>query len=104
MKLYTILLNFQDRTVWIEQYYAESPKEALLCFIEKAECLNKFNRNLLLNILLKRKNIFIHISMWIKWVWIMDFWTDLIDNIEFSDIMGGYIIQTDKDWEMRKLN
>lgn len=102
MKLYTLLLHFEDRRVWIDQYLTSSPKDALMQFIEKAECLEEYNRPKLLSIVSKRKELFIHLAMWIRWVWIMDFWTDLIDVEEFSDIYGWYIIQSDIDWPIRE--
>lgn len=101
MNLYTILMNFEDRTTLIEQYESSSEENALFLFIENAKCLNDYNRKELLQILKNRKNLLIHLSN-IKWFWIMDFWTDLFDSKDFSNIYWWYIVQTDKDWPIRK--
>lgn len=51
MNLYTILIDFEDRTMGIDQFEAESPNQALEDFILKAESLDNYDRKLLLSII-----------------------------------------------------
>jgi len=101
MNLYTIIINFQDRSTGIDQYMTNNPEEALYKFIKSAECLCEYDRSKLLEILKKREKLTIHLKD-MKWFWILDFWTDFLENKEFSSIFWWYIIQSDNNWPVRK--
>lgn len=100
MNLYTILINFEDRTTWIGQYCSNTPEDALFEFIQKSESLYKYDRNKLFEVLKKRQKLTIHITN-MKWFWIIDFWIDLLNIRDFSSIFGWYIIQSDQRWPIR---
>lgn len=102
MTLYTVLLKFHDGETWIDQYSADNPDDALLSFIQCAKCLDTYDRKWLMNIILKRKKLLTHLWMWLRGVWVIDFWTDLLDTFDFSNILSWYIIQTDNQWVIRK--
>jgi hypothetical protein len=97
MNLYTILIDFEDRTMGIDQFEGESVIQALEKFVLKAESLDNYDRQLLLSIIHNRSKqdvLLTHIA-YLKGFWIINFGVDLIDNPGLSEIFGGYIIQTD---------
>lgn len=73
MKLYTVFIFFEDKTVGIGQYLAENSNSSLLRFIKESESLQKYNREQLITLLIKRKNPTIQVAMKIKGLWIIDF-------------------------------
>ena len=65
MNLYTILIEFEDRTVGIGQYEADSPEQALINFTRTAESLEDYDRKKIISIISNRiaqKNLLIHID------------------------------------------
>lgn len=104
MNLYTILIEFEDRRVGIDQFRAESPDQALHKFVTHAESLEEYDRRKILPILTFRSNqgnLLIHISNDLKGFWTIDFGLDLANIPELSSIYGGFIIQTDPNGPIR---
>jgi hypothetical protein len=98
MNLYTILISFEDRTVGIDQFEAETPQKALEEFINKAESLEEYDRKKIFSLIINRSrqgNLLMHIAKNLKGFWIIDLGTDFSDIPELSSIYGGYIVQTD---------
>jgi hypothetical protein len=62
MTLYTVLVDFEDRTTGIGQYCSDTPEDALFEFIQKSESLYKYNRNKLFEVLKKRQKLTIHVT------------------------------------------
>lgn len=107
MNLYTILIDFEDRTIGVGQYEAEGPCLALKKFVESSESLSEYDRSKLLSIVNERSkqdNLLIHIANEMKGLWAIFFGTDLLDIPELSTIYGGHIIQTDQNGPVRKVN
>ena len=107
MNLYTVIVDFEDRTNGIQQYEAETPEQALLEFIKQAESLEDYNRQGILSALSSRREnqkLLIHVANDLHGFWIIDFGLDLNDVEEFSSILGGYVIQTDKEGPRRLAN
>lgn len=99
MNLYTVIIEFEDRSSGIDQFEAESPEQALVKFIRHAESLQDYDRNgieLTISGRLRNRNLLIQIANDLRGFWIIDFGLDLVEIEEFSSIFGGYIIQTDK--------
>jgi hypothetical protein len=90
MNLYTILISFEDRTVGIDQFEAETPQKALEEFINKAESLEEYDRKKIFSLIINRSR-----QGNLKGFWIIDLGTDFSDIPELSSIYGGYIVQTD---------
>jgi hypothetical protein len=104
MNLYTILMHFEDHTVGIDQFEAESPKLALDKFINGAESLEEHDRKALLAIANNRSqqgSLLIHVANDLKGLWIVHL-EDLSKIPALSAIYGGYIIQTDINGPKRK--
>jgi hypothetical protein len=107
MNLFTVIIEFEDRSAGIEQYLAESPEHALLNFVSKAESLEEYDRNRMTAIIKNRitqGNLLTHIANEFKGFWSINFGADLIDIPELSSIFGGYIVQTDNSAPKRKIN
>jgi hypothetical protein len=92
-KLFTVRVSFSDHLVGVEQYEAESAELALKKFIEFAESLKGYNRELLATYLMP----LIHVAH-LKGVWLFYFTpgADLTGD-ENNPILGGQITQTDPD-------
>ena len=98
MKLYTVLLTFDDASVGIEQFETESPEQALINFVLNAESLKYHDRELILSIVSARNtqgNLLIHVANGLKGCWITSFGADFIEIPILSNIFGGHIIQSD---------
>jgi hypothetical protein len=96
-KFYTILLNFSDHLVGIEQYYDENPEKALKKFVNLSESLEGYDRHLLSKSLLP---LIDYVD--IKGVWSFTFNPD-IDWSHDNPPLGGQIIQTDSSSTIRKI-
>jgi hypothetical protein len=92
--MYTVLVNFADHRIGIEQYQAESPHAALSRFLSSAESVQEcsaIQRAWLLEEALGPK--LIHVAGGHRGLWIWD--KAVPDDCEHLEVLGGHVIQTD---------
>lgn len=92
MNKYTVLLNFEDRTMWIWQFFAKDPEASLMLFIKESESLMNYDRERIIQILKNIEKKLIKIDWNMEWIWLMNFWTTFLTSDDFSSIYWWYII------------
>jgi len=98
MNLFTVTIEFEDRTLGIEQISASDEKEALENALQNAEALKKCNQNKIKNMVHSHIKI-VHQANALKGVWT---WHKFdLEDIDTNDIFGGIIIQTDSNGPLR---
>jgi hypothetical protein len=95
--LYTILLHFGDCSIGIEQIWSKDSSSALKSFLERAECLQDFDRDKILNIVNSREDVLYQFASGMKGLWGINFGLELLDDSLPEKILGGKIVQTDPD-------
>ena len=90
MSLFTVIVDFADRTQAIEQYEVQSPREALERFVREAEALSEHDRKHVMHLVGRGDERLIQVAD-LHGVWN---WVPVVEH-EMGDIYGGQIIQTD---------
>lgn len=99
MNLYTVIINFADRTSAIEQVESQDELGALKLAIMNAEALEQLDNKILKDTIENFLKL-THIAMGYHGVWQ---WHHVNFNCEaVSEIYGGTIVQTDKNGAVRK--
>ena len=97
MPLFSLRIDFEDRTYAIEQVNADTPEDALKLACSQAEALEEYDQQILAE-MLERRVRFTHIAG-LRGVWE---WHQIPNASGFTaDVFGGTIIQTDIDAPMR---
>ncbi|MDB5260384.1 MAG: hypothetical protein JWN37_615 [Candidatus Nomurabacteria bacterium] len=92
-KTFTVILNFSDHLIGIEQYEKGSPIEALKEFITSAEALNGYDRELLTESIMPLLQ-----GAKYKGVWMFHFKPELdLSGEDDNQVLGGTIVQTDPE-------
>lgn len=91
LALYTVTVNFEDRTVGIEQVSAVGPEAALEAAFREAEALEKYPRMAIE--LMRQRYVYINHIAKLRGIWI---WHQIPNESQVTaDIFGGLIVQTD---------
>jgi hypothetical protein len=99
MSLFTVIVDFADRTQAIEQYQAQSPREALERFVREAEALSEHDRKQAMQLVGKGDERLIQVAdRYGVWMWV-----PVVEH-EMGDIYGGHVIQTDPQAPVRRRN
>lgn len=99
MSLFTVIIHFSDHRNGIDQFETDSPLEALKQMISLSESLEGYDREQIL--LTASEYTLVHIASEMKGFWISGCHTTNHTD-EDSDVIGGYIIQTDPLAPIRK--
>jgi hypothetical protein len=97
MSLFTVIVDFADRTQGIEQYEAQGPREALERFVREAEALAEHDRRRVMHLVGKGDERLIQVADR-HGVWM---WLPVVEHV-MGDIYGGHIIQTDPHAPLRR--
>lgn len=98
MNLYTVIINFEDRTLAIEQVESANELEALRSAIRRSKAVQNIDVKAVEETLKKFLKL-IHVAMDYHGVWQ---WHHVNFNCEaVSEIYGGTIIQTDRKGAVR---
>lgn len=99
MNLYTVTIDFEDRTMAVMQVEGFNESEALNLAIRESEALENHDKIAIEETLDKFLRI-THLAMGYKGVWL---WHHVnFDNEAVEDIYGGTIVQTDKCGAVRE--
>ena len=98
MSLFTVIVDFADRTQAVEQYEADTPRDALVRFVHEAKCLSEHNRKHVMYLVGKADERLIQLADDLHGVWS---WVPAVEH-EQGDILGGFVIQTDPDDPLRR--
>lgn len=99
MNLYTVIIDFEDRTKVIEQVECSTEVEALHTVLRKAEALENHEKEAIEETIKTYLRI-THLAMGYKGVWIWHHCN--FENEKVEDIYGGSIVQTDKNGAIRE--
>jgi hypothetical protein len=99
MNLYTVTIDFEDRTKAIEQVECSNEVEALHTVLRDAEALESHDKHAIEETI-KDYLRFIHVAMGFKGVWLWHHCN--FDNEKVEDIYGGSIVQTDRNGAVRE--
>ena len=101
MNLYTITIDFEDRTRAVMQVDGKDEVEALAKALRESEALEIYAR-VALEETIEKFLILTHLAMGYKGVWL---WHHVnFDSEAVTDIYGGVVIQTDKNGTIRESN
>ncbi|MDP3542598.1 MAG: hypothetical protein Q8T11_09055 [Elusimicrobiota bacterium] len=95
--LFTVRIDFEDRTFAMEQTTAETPTEALRNVCQKAEALAHYDKTALTE-MLDNRIILTHLAG-VRGVW--NWHPKPIESEATADIFGGNIVQTDENGPQR---
>lgn len=97
MSLFTVIVDFADRTQAIEQYEAKTPREALERFVHEAGALSEHDRKHVMHLVGKGDERLIQIAdRYGVWSWV-----PVVEH-DPGDIYGGHVIQTDPRAPLRR--
>jgi hypothetical protein len=99
MNLYTVIVDFEDRTKAIEQVKCSNEIEALHKVLREAEALESHDKEAIEETINTYLRI-THLAMQYNGVWIWHHCN--FDNEKVEDIYGGSIVQTDKNGAVRE--
>lgn len=99
MNLYTVTIDFEDRTRAVMQVESINEIEALKRAIKESEALEHYDKKAVEDTLEKFLHI-THLAMGYKGAWL---WHHVnFDNEAVEDIYGGTIVQTDRSGAVRE--
>jgi hypothetical protein len=100
MNLYTVTIDFEDRTRAVMQIEAVDEIEALKRAIMESEAIEHYDKQAIEDTL-EHYLCITHLAMKYKGAWL---WHHVnFDNEAVEDIYGGTIVQTDKNGAVRNL-
>ncbi|MBD3640793.1 MAG: hypothetical protein HUJ18_07320 [Marinobacter sp.] len=98
MDLYTVTIDFEDRTKAIEQVECSNEVEALHAALRDAEALESYESRAIEETIKDYLRV-IHVGKGFKGVWLWHHCN--FDNQKVEDIYGGSIVQTDRNGAAR---